>query len=106
MIVLAMARSFFLLFEVHSNPLCSSDLSATDQQYFSLRTNQPLTISQKYFFFQNKSAPVANEQAAYGFVKKQLYPLHKNTKKEFVTLFLVVSISLPTAMSFLIKSKI
>jgi hypothetical protein len=34
---------------------CSFGLSATSQQYFSLRTNQSPTISQQYFS-QNKSA--------------------------------------------------
>jgi hypothetical protein len=28
---------------------CSFGLSATSQQYFSLRTNQPPTITQQYF---------------------------------------------------------
>jgi hypothetical protein len=42
---------------------CSFGLSATSQQYFSQRTNQPAVL-----FSQNKSAPVIshqpNEQAA------------------------------------------
>jgi hypothetical protein len=45
---------------------CSLGLSATSQQYFSLRTNQPPVTSQQYFS-QNKSAPAIshppNEQA-------------------------------------------
>jgi hypothetical protein len=41
---------------------CSYGLSATSQQYFSLRTNQPPAISQQYFFSQNKSAPVISHQ--------------------------------------------
>jgi hypothetical protein len=32
-----------------SSAPCSFGLSATSQQYFSLRTNQPLAISQQYF---------------------------------------------------------
>jgi hypothetical protein len=40
----------------------SFGLSATSQQYFSLRTNQPLATSQQYFFSQNKSAPAISQQ--------------------------------------------
>jgi hypothetical protein len=47
----------------------SFGLSATSQQYFSFRTNQPPTISQQYFSH-NKSAPAIshqpNEQAERG----------------------------------------
>jgi hypothetical protein len=51
---------------------CSLGLSATSQQYFSLRTNQPPTISRNQpavLFSQNKPAPAIShqptEQAAY-----------------------------------------
>jgi hypothetical protein len=49
--------------------LCSFDLSATNQQYFSLRTNQPPASSQQYFSLRtNQHQPSAtsyqpNEQA-------------------------------------------
>jgi hypothetical protein len=39
-----------VLFCTFKNIVCSFDLSATSQQYFSLRTNQPPAISQQYFF--------------------------------------------------------
>jgi hypothetical protein len=38
-----------VLFCTFKNTACSFDLSATSQQYFSLRTNQPPAISQQYF---------------------------------------------------------
>jgi hypothetical protein len=40
----------------------SFGLSATSQQYFSLRTNQPPATSQQYFLSQNKSAPTISHQ--------------------------------------------
>jgi hypothetical protein len=43
--------------------LCSFGLSATSQQYFSLRTNQPLAISQQYFSLRtNQHQPSATRQ--------------------------------------------
>jgi hypothetical protein len=48
---------------------CSFRLSATNQQYFSLRTNQPSTNQPTVLFSQNKPAPATshqpNEQAVY-----------------------------------------
>jgi hypothetical protein len=44
---------------------CSLGLSATSQQYFSLRTNQPSATSQNQpavFFSQNKPAPAISHQ--------------------------------------------
>jgi hypothetical protein len=41
--------------ENYSSP-CSFGLSATSQQYFSLRTNQPVVL-----FSQNKSAPATSQ---------------------------------------------
>jgi hypothetical protein len=44
---------------------CSLGLSATSQQYFSLRTNQPLATSRNQpavFFSQNKPAPAISHQ--------------------------------------------
>jgi hypothetical protein len=44
---------------------CSLGLSATSQQYFSLRTNQPLATSQNQpavLFSQNKPAPAISHQ--------------------------------------------
>jgi hypothetical protein len=42
---------------------CSFGLSATSQQYFSLRTNQPPAISQKYFSLRtNQHQPSATSQ--------------------------------------------
>jgi hypothetical protein len=44
---------------------CSLGLSATSQQYFSLRTNQPPAISRNQpavLFSQNKSAPAISHQ--------------------------------------------
>jgi hypothetical protein len=43
---------------------CSLGLSATSQQYFSLRTNQPLATSQQYFSLRtNQHQPSATSQA-------------------------------------------
>jgi hypothetical protein len=42
---------------------CSFGLSATSQQYFSLRTNQPLATSQQYFSLKtNQHQPSATSQ--------------------------------------------
>jgi hypothetical protein len=42
---------------------CSFGLSATSQQYFSLRTNQPPAISQQYFSLRtNQHQPTATSQ--------------------------------------------
>jgi hypothetical protein len=42
---------------------CSLGLSATSQQYFSLRTNQPPATSQQYFFLgTNQHQPSATNQ--------------------------------------------
>jgi hypothetical protein len=42
---------------------CSFGLSATSQQYFSLRTNQPSAISQQYFSLRtNQHQPSATSQ--------------------------------------------
>jgi hypothetical protein len=43
------------------SPPCSFDLSATSQQYFSLRTNQPISNQPAVFFFENKSASAASQ---------------------------------------------
>jgi hypothetical protein len=44
-------------------PPCSLGLSATSQQYFSLRTNQPPANSQQYFFLRtNQHQPSATSQ--------------------------------------------
>jgi hypothetical protein len=55
--------TFFSLFKNCNPTPCSLGLSATSQQYFSLRTNQPAVL-----FSQNKPAPAIshqpNEQAA------------------------------------------
>jgi hypothetical protein len=46
-----------------TRPPCSFGLSATSQQYFSLRTNQPLAISQQYFSLRmNHHQPSATNQ--------------------------------------------
>jgi hypothetical protein len=44
-----------------AHPPCSLGLSATSQQYFSLRTNQPPATSQQNFS-QNKPAPAISHQ--------------------------------------------
>jgi hypothetical protein len=42
---------------------CSLGLSATGQQYFSLRTNQPPATSQQYFYHRtNQHQPSATSQ--------------------------------------------
>jgi hypothetical protein len=41
---------------------CSFGLSATSQQYFSLRTNQPPTINQQYFSLRTNQPPTINQQ--------------------------------------------
>jgi hypothetical protein len=44
-------------------PACSFGLSATSQQYFSLRTNQPPTIRQQHFSLRtNQHQPSATSQ--------------------------------------------
>jgi hypothetical protein len=44
---------------------CSLGLSATSQQYFSLRTNQPPTTSQQYFSLRtNQHQPSATSQTS------------------------------------------
>jgi hypothetical protein len=46
-------------------PACSLGLSATSQQYFSLRTNQPPATSRNQpavLFSQNKPAPAISDQ--------------------------------------------
>jgi hypothetical protein len=46
-----------------SSTACSLGLSATSQQYFSLRTNQPPTISRQYFSLRtNQHQPSATSQ--------------------------------------------
>jgi hypothetical protein len=47
---------------IYSVPPCSFGLSATSQQYFSLRTNQPSPTNQQYFFSQNKPAPATSRK--------------------------------------------
>jgi hypothetical protein len=45
---------------------CSFGLSATSQQYFSLRTNQPPATSQQYFYLrtkQHQTPDTSQEQA-------------------------------------------
>jgi hypothetical protein len=43
---------------------CSFGLSATSQQYFSLKANQPLAISQQYFSLRtDQHQPSATSQA-------------------------------------------
>jgi hypothetical protein len=51
------------LFLVLRHPPCSLGLSATSQQYFSLRTNQPPATSQQYFSLRtNQHQPSATSQ--------------------------------------------
>jgi hypothetical protein len=55
-------RDFTVLPPGHRSP-CSFGLSATSQQYFSLRTNLPSAISQQYFFLRrNQHQPSATNQ--------------------------------------------
>jgi hypothetical protein len=49
--------------ELHGFSACSLGLSATNQQYFSLRTNQPPATSQQYFSLRtNQHQPSAISQ--------------------------------------------
>jgi hypothetical protein len=41
---------------------CSFGLSATSQQYFSLRTNQPPETSQQYFSLRTNQPPETSQQ--------------------------------------------
>jgi hypothetical protein len=41
---------------------CSFGLSATSQQYFSLRTNQPPATSQQYFSLRTNQPPATSQQ--------------------------------------------
>jgi hypothetical protein len=55
---------------------CSLGLSATSQQYFSLRTNQPPAISRNQpavLFSQNKPAPAISHQPTEQAVSLQLF---------------------------------
>jgi hypothetical protein len=62
---------------------CSLGLSATSQQYFSLRTNQPPTISQQYFSLRtNQHQPSATSQTnrlldarGTSFIKRRLFQM-------------------------------
>jgi hypothetical protein len=59
------SSSLRLIFEspVSAPAACSLALSATSQQYFSLRTNQPPTTSQQYFSLRtNQHQPSATSQ--------------------------------------------
>jgi hypothetical protein len=52
-----------MLLQEPSQTACSFGLSATSQQYFSLRTNQPPAISQQYFSLRtNQHQPSATSQ--------------------------------------------
>jgi hypothetical protein len=53
-----------LFMRAHTNNwACSLGLSATSQQYFSLRTNQPTATSQQYYFLRtNQHQPSAASQ--------------------------------------------
>jgi hypothetical protein len=54
-----------LIFRISTHAPCSLGLSATSQQYFSLRTNQPPATSQNQpavLFSQNKPAPAISHQ--------------------------------------------
>jgi hypothetical protein len=44
-------------------PPCSLGLSATNQQYFSLTTNQPQQPASSTFFSKNKPAPAISHQS-------------------------------------------
>jgi hypothetical protein len=64
-----------------SSPPCSLDLSATSQQYFSLRTNQPPATRQQYFSLRtNQHQPSATSQTnrlkllAFNEIKLQFKP--------------------------------
>jgi hypothetical protein len=50
-----------LKFTFEDHAMCSLGLSATSQQYFSLRTNQPQPV---VLFSQNKPAPAISHQPA------------------------------------------
>jgi hypothetical protein len=51
------------LVNMHPEAVYSLDLSATSQQYFSLRTNQPPATSQQYFSLRtNQHQPSATSQ--------------------------------------------
>jgi hypothetical protein len=74
---------------------CSFDLSATSQQYFSLKTNQPPVTSQQYFSVRtNQHQPSATSQTnrlmehtfvAKGFGLLQGIILNKSTQMEAYT---------------------
>jgi hypothetical protein len=77
---------------------CSFGLSATSQQYFSLRTNQPPAISQQYFSLRtNQHQPTATSQTnrlselkaklliSFFQVHKLLYYVTQNLKVPFYT---------------------
>jgi hypothetical protein len=58
-----------------SSTACSFGLSATSQQYFSLRTNQPPATSRNQpavLFSQNKPAPAINHQPTEQAARKML----------------------------------
>jgi hypothetical protein len=44
-----------MVIEIEIDTPCSLGLSATSQQYFSLRTNQPQATSQQYFSLRKTS---------------------------------------------------
>jgi hypothetical protein len=55
-------------------PACSLGLSATSQQYFSLRTNQPPANQPGVLFSQNKPAPAISHQPNEQAVQRQAVP--------------------------------
>jgi hypothetical protein len=65
-----------LFIESH-DPACSLGLSATSQQYFSLRTNQPPVTSQQYFSLRiNQHQPSAASQT-------NRLPVEEGTSSQF-----------------------
>jgi hypothetical protein len=56
-------KKYIWLLPTHGQVACSFGLSATSQQYFSLRTNQTPAISQQYFSLRtNQHPPSATSQ--------------------------------------------
>jgi uncharacterized lipoprotein YmbA len=56
-------NDIMLVLSTITTTACSLGLSATNQQYFSLRTNQPPATSQQYFSLRtNQHQPLATSQ--------------------------------------------
>jgi hypothetical protein len=90
-----MCKSGYHFSDIQGRRACSLGLSATCQQYFSLRTNQPPTISQQYFSLRtNQHQPSATSQTNRLFASLSLYIHTLVDLERFVGLIQIIRIFL------------